>query len=104
MLAKVMVNGRVDPLRFLDAAEDLLADVARRATDHHARVAACGEGASIFWAAGNVDAAIHLEHLWDEIAKSRQMDILCAFPLAVRDEEPRTVRSLCAEHTAVEIS
>ena len=32
------------------------------------------------------------------------MDILCAFPLAVRNEDRRAVRSLCAEHTAVEIS
>ena len=59
-----------------------MTDAARRATDQHARVAACGEGASTLWAHGHVEAAIQLEHLWDEIAKSRQMDILCAYPLA----------------------
>jgi CheY-like chemotaxis protein len=104
LLAKAMVNGCPDPLRYLDAAGDLLADVTRRATDRHARVAACGEGTSMFWTHGHVDAAIQLEHLWDEIAKSRQMDILCAFPLTARDGNVRAVRSLCAEHTAVEIS
>jgi DNA-binding NarL/FixJ family response regulator len=104
LLAKAMVNGCPDPLRYLDAAGDLLADVTRRATDRHARLAACGEGTSMFWTHGHVDAAIQLERLWDEIAKSRQMDILCAFPLTARDESVRAVRSLCAEHTAVEIS
>jgi hypothetical protein len=104
LLAKATVNGRLDPLRYLDAAGDLLSDVTRRATDQHARVAACGEGTSIFWTQGHVEAAIQLEHLWDEIAMSRQIDILCAYPLALRDESEPAVRRLCAEHTAVEIS
>ena len=104
LLAKATVNGCLDPLRYLDAAGDLLTDVTRRATDQHARVATCGEGTSICWTHGHVEAAIQLEHLWDEIAMSRQMDILCAYPLAVRDESVPAVRRLCAEHTAVEIS
>jgi DNA-binding NarL/FixJ family response regulator len=104
LLAKATVNGCPDPLRYLDAAGDLLTEVTRRATDNHARVAACGEGTSIFWSQGHVEAAIQIECLLDEIAMSRQMDILCAYPLAARDESVPTVRRLCAEHTAVEIS
>ena len=104
LLAKATVNGCPDPLRYLDAAGDLLTDVTRRATDNHARVAACGEGTSIFWSQGHVEAAIQIECVLDEIAMSRQMDILCAYPLAARDESVPTVRRLCAEHTAVEIS
>jgi hypothetical protein len=65
---------------------------------------ACGECSPTVWADGNVEAAIQLEQLWDDIAKSRQMDILCVYPLAARDESVPTVRRLCAEHTAVEIS
>jgi hypothetical protein len=103
LLAKATVNGCPDPLRYLDATGDLLTDVTRRATDRHARVAACGEGASTFWTHGHAEAAMCLEHLCDEVAISRQMDILCAYPLAVRDESVPAVRRLCAEHTAVEI-
>ena len=104
LLAKATVNGCPEPLRFLDAARDVLTDFTRRATDNHARVTSCGEGTSILWSQGHVEAAIQLEHLWDEIAMSHQMDILCAYPLAARDESVPTVRRLCAEHTAVEIS
>jgi CheY-like chemotaxis protein len=104
LLASAKVNGCPEPLPYLDAASDLLTDVTRRATDHYARVAACGEGTSILWMDGHVEAAIQLEHLWDELAMSRQMDVLCAYPLAVRDESVLPVRRLCAEHTAVEIS
>jgi CheY-like chemotaxis protein len=103
LLAKVMVNGGPDPTRFLNAAEELLTEAARRAGSH-AEVAACGECSPTVWAGGNVEAAIQLEQLWDDIAKSRQMDILCAYPLAARDESVAAVRRLCAEHTAVAIS
>jgi CheY-like chemotaxis protein len=104
MLAQVMVNGRVDPIRFQNAADALLADVERQAMNQGAGIAACGECAPTLWANGNVEAAMQLEHLWDEIGKSRQIDILCGYPMIARDEEVKTVRSLCAEHTAVEIS
>ena len=104
LLSKATVNGCPDPLRYLDTAGDLLTEITRRATEHYARIAACGEGTSTFWTHGHVEAAVQLEHLWDEIAMSRQMDMLCAYPLAVRDESVAAVRRLCAEHTAVEIS
>jgi DNA-binding NarL/FixJ family response regulator len=103
LLAKVMVNGCPDPTRFVNAAEELLTEVARRA-GQHAEIAACGECSPTVWANGQVEAAIQLEQLWDDIAESRQMDILCAYPLAARDESVPAVRRLCAEHTAVEIS
>ena len=101
LLANVMVNGYPDPMRFFRLAEDLVDNVARRARNR--RVAACGEGAPTLWAQGHREAAIQLEQLWDEVAKSRQMDILCVYPLAARTEQMRTLRRLCAVHTAVEI-
>jgi DNA-binding NarL/FixJ family response regulator len=104
LLAKVTVNGWPDPTRCLNAAGDLVTEAASRAAGPHAKVAACGECSPSVWAQGHVDAAIQLEHLWDEIARDRQMDVLCAYPLAARAESVRAVRTLCAEHTAVEIS
>jgi CheY-like chemotaxis protein len=101
-LAQVMVNGWPDRTRVLDASDDLMTEIARTAGPH-AKVAACGECSPTVWAHGHVDAAIQLEHLWDEIAESRQMDILCAYPLTTREQSERAVRRLCAEHTAVEI-
>ena len=103
LLAKVMVDGRPDPTRFVNAAEELLTEVARRA-GQHAEIASCGECAPTLWANGHVEAAIQLEQLWDGIAESRPLDTLCAYPLAVRDESVPAVRRLCAEHTGREIS
>jgi len=104
LLSRVVVYGQPSPMRFLNAAEDAFAEAARRATRQHSKVAVCGEGSAAVWAQGHIEVAIQLEHLWDEVARSRQMDVLCAYPIAVRQEKGPAVRSLCAEHTAVEIS
>ena len=69
----------------------------------HRKVAACGECSPTVWAKGDVDAAIELEHLWDEASRSQQVDIQCAYPIAARQESARAVKRLCAEHTVVEI-
>ena len=79
-------------------------EVARRGTGRRPTVAAVGECAPTLWMQGHLEAAIQLEHLWDEMAKSRQMDTLCMYPLTAREENVQAVRNLGAEHTAVEIS
>ena len=104
LLAKAMVNGRPDVTRFLDTIGEALIEAAGRARGRHPRIAAVGEGSPIMWVHGYLEAAIQIEHLWDEMAKSRQIDTLCAYPLTVREENVQAVRALCAEHTAVEIS
>ena len=103
VLAHVMVNGRPDAAQFLNATGDVVTEAARRATSRHANVSACGECSATVWAQGHLEAAIQLEHLFDELANSHQIDMLCAYPLTTRDESVTAVRSLCAAHTTVEI-
>ena len=104
LLEAVMVDGWPDTVRFLEAAGDLVAAASRLATRPSARLAACGECAPTLWAEGHIEAAIELEHLWDDFASSHAMDILCVYPLTARDAHVRAVRRLCAQHTRVEIS
>jgi DNA-binding NarL/FixJ family response regulator len=104
LLSQVMINGRVDTTQFTSAAEDMIAEAAHRTTRQHARLAACGECAPTLWAHGHIEEAIQLEHLWDEVvARSHQVDTLCAYPMTARQEDVRAVRSLCAAHMVVEI-
>jgi DNA-binding NarL/FixJ family response regulator len=102
-LSTFMVNDLPDPVRFLRVAGDLVAAAAKTATGEHPRVAACGECAPILWAQGNADAAIQLEHLWDEIASTCNVDILCGYVLKSfqREEGSYIYASICAEHSAV---
>lgn len=99
LLSKIVVNGWPDLERFRNAAADIVGEAIR----NHGKVAACGEGAATLWAQGHPDAAIQLEHLWDDASRDEQIDILCSYPMAVRHEKASDMRRLCAEHTAVEI-
>ena len=68
-------------------------------------VAACGERASLLWAEGKVDAAIWLEELWNEIAITYDVDILCGYPSGgFRCEEDNHVfRRIREEHSIVHL-
>ena len=69
-LSTFMVNDQPDPVRFSKVAGDLIVGAAKAAKGERPRVAVCGECAPLLWAQGNAEAAVRLEHLWDEIAKT----------------------------------
>jgi KaiC/GvpD/RAD55 family RecA-like ATPase len=98
-----MVNDLPDPNKFLKVTSDLIAEAAKAAKVEHARVAACGECAPLLWAQGKAEAAIRLEHLWDEIAKSHDLDVLCGYPLGSFQGGigSRIFAKICAEHSVV---
>jgi DNA-binding NarL/FixJ family response regulator len=102
-LSTFMVNDLPDPVRFLKVFGDLLSSVAKMATGKHSRVAACGELAPTLWAQGKADAAVQVEHLTDEIAKTCNLDILCGYVLNSfqREQESHIYQRICAEHSAV---
>jgi DNA-binding NarL/FixJ family response regulator len=102
-LSTFMVNDLPDRGRFFKVGGDLISSAANAAKGEHPRVAACGECAPILWAQGKPDAAIQLEHLWDEIANTHNVDILCGYVIeSFEDEAERHIyRRICAEHSAV---
>jgi hypothetical protein len=98
-----MVNDLPDPARFFKVAGNFMVSAAKAAKAEHTRVAACGECAALLWAQGNAEAAIREEQLWDEIAKTYDVDILCGYPSKSfhRQEDSPIFRRICAEHSAV---
>ena len=76
-LSTFMVNDLPDPARCLKVAGDLVMEAAKAAQREPPRVAVCGECAPSLWAQGKADAAVQVEHLWDEIAR-RTKWIFCA--------------------------
>jgi DNA-binding NarL/FixJ family response regulator len=105
MLSRFMVNDLPDPVRFLKVTGDVLAAAAKAAKGEHPRVSACGECAPALWAQGKADAAIQIEHLWDEIAETCQVDVLCGYVLnsLERETESDFYQRVCAEHSSVSL-
>jgi len=102
-LSNFMVNDMPDPVRFRKVVRKLVAAAAKSAKGEPPRIVACAECAPILWAQGNPDAAIQVEHLWDEIAKAYNVDMLCGYVLKSfqRELESHIYDRICAEHSAV---
>jgi DNA-binding NarL/FixJ family response regulator len=102
-LATFMVNGRLDPVLFQNVTGDLIASAAKVVKGDTSLIAACGECAPTLLKQGRVDAAIQLEHLWNEVSKACGMDILCGYDVKdFQTEQENHVRDrVCAEHSAV---
>ncbi|MGB0014855.1 MAG: MEDS domain-containing protein [Candidatus Sulfotelmatobacter sp.] len=104
-LSTFMVDDLPDPARFIEAAANRFAAAVKAAKgeDPHPRVAVCGECDPPLWTLGNGEAAIRLEKLWNDIAKTYDVDILCGYPLGSFHSEPSSqiIQRICAEHSAV---
>jgi hypothetical protein len=79
----------------------VLSEAASKAGKEHPWVAVCGERAGRLWAEGNLDDAIRLERLFNDLAKVHKIHILCTYPGVHRDEDDHRFKSISAEHSAV---
>jgi hypothetical protein len=85
-----------------EAFNKLIASVTMAAKTEHPRVAVFGEAVALLWAEGNVEGAIQLEKLGNDLAKTHEVDILCAYPLSLHiQKDGHAFRTVCAEHSAV---
>ena len=103
ILSAIMADGRPDAARFLHAATDLIKSVRAAAGGGDRRVLICGECDPPLWTIGEGEAAIAFEQLWNRVAVSQDVDILCAypsFPICQEDHEG-IYKRICSEHSAV---
>ena len=102
-LATLLVDGLLDPVRVFEGFSGLIQTASKAAKAEHPRVVICCECKGSLWAEGKTDAAILLEQGCDELAKTREIDMLCAYPLSAfhGDEEKLVLQSIYAEHSGV---
>jgi DNA-binding NarL/FixJ family response regulator len=103
VLSTFMVNDLPDSIRYLNVMHDLVSSAAKAAKAKHARVAVFGEIAPTLWARGKADAAIQVEQVTDEFAKTRKVDILCGYVLNSFQSEQQSdaYQRICAAHTTI---
>jgi DNA-binding NarL/FixJ family response regulator len=98
-----MINGMLDPVRYLNLFRDLIVRAADAAEGEQARVAVFGEGVHLLWAQGNAEAAIQVEGLCNQLVKTYDVDIMCGYSLSSVQGgmDRRVFERICAEHSAV---
>jgi signal transduction histidine kinase len=99
-LSRFMVDGWPDPQRFADVVGGALR---RASADGVVGVRAYGEMVALLCSAGNADAAVRLEGLWNDLAKKHHFSLLCAYPMDVfrGEDESRSFHRICAAHSHV---
>jgi CheY-like chemotaxis protein len=100
-LSTFMVNDMPDADRFFDVVGGLVRAAAKAGKQEHPRVAVCGECSPLLLAEGKRDAAIRCEQLWDQVATTYEVDILCGYALSSFHGEEHVFQSICAEHSDV---
>ena len=98
-VSRFMVDGWPDERRFAEAVEGAI----QRAGRNGRSVRAFGEMVALLWADGRREAALRVEQLWNELARSRDFSLLCAYPMGhFQDEEHGELfLRICDAHTAV---
>jgi CheY-like chemotaxis protein len=107
VLGTFMVGGSPDPIRFYEDFGNALGLVSKSPeTGESRRVSVCGEGVGVLCEEGNVDAAIQLERLCNDIAKAYDVDVLCLYSsrLFETDEARAVFETICTEHAGVQYS
>jgi signal transduction histidine kinase len=102
-LAEFMLDGWPDAVRFAEIAGELIEKVRAGSGSEGRRVAAFGEMVALLWMEGKADAAIRLEELWNNLARTHAFSLRCAYPMSsfCREEHGDVLLKICAEHSAV---
>jgi DNA-binding NarL/FixJ family response regulator len=102
-LSTIMMNGVPDRAGFLSGLTGLIASGAKAAKKEHPRVAICGECVGLLCTLGNRNAAIRLEEVGNDLLKTHNVDIMCAYPLSSFPDgkHAQVFQNICAGHTAV---
>jgi hypothetical protein len=102
-LSIFMVDGMPNSTRFLNVVGGLIEEIAKAGGIMHRRVAVFGEWVSLLWNEGNVDAAIRLEQLGNQLVIKHEIDILCGYEMSstCTAEGNQHFNSICVEHSGV---
>jgi len=102
-LSKILLDGWPDAVLFKEVVGVLVEGVAARTGGELRHVAAFGEMVALLWAEGKPEAAIRLEELWNDLARTHSFSLRCAYPMSgfCREEHGDLLLKICDQHSNV---
>ncbi len=94
-----MEHGSPNRQKFLREFGNIIRTAENAADVRNRRVVVFGEMVAVLWKEKQFEAAIRLEQLWNELAKTRFFFLHCAYPAKGMQGEP--YHTICAEHAVV---
>lgn len=101
MLSTVLVNGVPDSILLFEALGTIIEAAAKAVNTKQARIAVYGDCCNLLYAEGNPDAAIRIEKIGNDLIRTHNIDILCAYQLSYEREGDPAFKGICAEHSSV---
>lgn len=95
-----MEDGTPDEARFEASVGKLIAGLLEGREDR-VLIRAYGEMVDVLWKAGNSDAAIRLEMLWNKLAQRYGFALLCGYSMGNFYKETQGFEAICRQHTHV---
>ena len=102
-LSGFMADGSPDRTRFLNQLGSIITRASQSARGARHRVVAYGEMVALLVARGQREAALRLEQLWNDLAKTQEFHLHCAYPIASFSSagDGEYVAGICAAHQHV---
>ena len=103
MLGRFMVQNQPDAMRFRDLMLRNLAHARGGYGRNGQRVTIFGEMVAVLWSEGNPKAALALEELWNDFARTQRFSLICAYPARLFEgcEHWDAFSKVCESHTSV---
>jgi signal transduction histidine kinase len=103
VLATFMCDAWPSQEGFNEVIGGIVSSALARAGGANRRVAVFGEMVALLWADGKTEAAIRLEQLWNELARTHSFSLFCAYPMSNfrREEDAGLLLQVCNQHSAV---
>ena len=95
LLSRFMVHDRPDSTLFREAIEPVLHQARRARIRPSSPLNVFGEMAAVLWAEDKKEAAIELEHLWNELERHEEFNLRCAYQMrgVSAAERPQLVKN-----------
>jgi signal transduction histidine kinase len=102
-LSVFMLNGIPNEALFNSFMRYTLSSIRPKPGGKPPRLVLFGEMVALLWSEGNIDAAIKLEQLWNDLARSHSFHLHCAYPMKNfnQDGHAEAFLKICAEHSHV---
>jgi signal transduction histidine kinase len=98
-----MLNDAPDTTLFNVFTGHFLSSVRAAAKGGSQRLVLFGEMVNLLWSEGKIEAALKLEQLWNDLARTHAFQLHCAYPMKSFDceEHGQAFLNICAEHSHV---
>lgn len=102
-LSQFMIEGYPDAAHFTELMGTYISQAKKAAQSEQPAVAAFGEMVALLWSEGKADAAIRLEQLWNDLAKTHAFTLRCAYSMKdfSRGDHRDSFLKICECHSDV---